>query len=284
MRTATAPDTLADLDEHGFAILRGVLAPEVIAGARDALDRLSSARIARSLADGLIADARADLPFERRLIAIAAQHRDTVPGFFREDLHVPEFFALLAAPALLALGERLLGPEIRIYPNYMARPKLPDDQRMLISWHQDAAYTAGFGVQGAVPADALRTLNVWAPLVPARRANGCMQAIPGSHRLGLVPHAPFQEIHLAIADHALAPHLDRAVDLACDPGDAIVFHNLLFHRGLPNTSDTIRWSVDWRLQDATQPTLRPQRGHLLRSRDPAAAVTTAAGWAAATFA
>ncbi|MBA3847503.1 MAG: phytanoyl-CoA dioxygenase family protein [Planctomycetes bacterium] len=283
MRTPLVPDSLADLDEHGFSILRGVFAPQVIAGVRAALERLSDARIARSLADGLIRDAHPDLGFDRRLIAIAAQHRETVPSFFREDLHAAELFPLLAAPVLLDLGERLLGPEIRIYPNYMARPKLPDDQRMLISWHQDAAYTAGFGVRGAVPADALRTLNIWAPLVPARRANGCMQAIPGSHRLGLVPHAPFQEIHLAIADHVLAPHVARAVDLACDPGDAIVFHNLLFHRGLPNTADTIRWSVDWRLQDATQPTLRPQRGHLLRSHDPAAAISSAAGWAAAAF-
>jgi phytanoyl-CoA hydroxylase len=64
-----------------------------------------------------------------------------------------------------------------------------------------------------------------------------------------------------------------------------VFHNLLFHRGLPNVSGTIRWSVDWRFQDATQPTLRPQAGHLVRSAaTPAAAIADRAAWSAASFA
>jgi ectoine hydroxylase-related dioxygenase (phytanoyl-CoA dioxygenase family) len=192
--------------------------------------------------------------------------------------------SFLLAPALLDIAQRFLGDEVRIYPNYMARPKLPDDNRMLICWHQDAAYTDNFKVQGSAKTIDLRTVNLWSPLVPARHANGCMQFIPASHKLGLVPYHQFQDIHLKINDSALNPLLDRAIDIELDPGDVVMFDNLLFHQGLPNVADTIRWSVDWRLQDATQPTLRPQHGQLVRSRSrPHEAVRDAADWAGRTF-
>lgn len=61
-------------------------------------------------------------------------------------------------------------------------------------------------------------------------------------------------------------------------------HNLLFHQGLPNRADTIRWSLDWRYQDATQPTLRAEAGHLARSHAyPDQVVRDAADWAERTF-
>ena len=57
-----------------------------------------------------------------------------------------------------------------------------------------------------------------------------------------------------------------AVDLACEPGDVVLFSNLLFHRGGFNTSGVVRWSVDWRYQDVARPTHRPRQGHVLRTR------------------
>lgn len=57
-----------------------------------------------------------------------------------------------------------------------------------------------------------------------------------------------------------------------------------FHRGLPNYSSKIRWSVDWRYQDATQPTLRKENGHIARSRrEPTQAVQNADHWASLYF-
>ena len=96
--------------------------------------------------------------------------------------------------------------------------------------------------------------------------------------LGLVP---FHEIHihLEIDDSVLGPLLKDAVNLELDPGDAVLFHNMLFHQGLPNVSNTIRWSADWRLQDSSQPTLRNFNGHTVRSRShPESAVRSAEEW------
>ncbi len=82
----------------------------------------------------------------------------------------------------------------------------------------------------------------------------------------------------------LEPRLAEAVDVECDPGDVVLFSNLLFHMGQDNMSDTVRWSADWRYQDATQSTMRSQRGHLARSKaNPDQVVQSARQWAQLSF-
>jgi ectoine hydroxylase-related dioxygenase (phytanoyl-CoA dioxygenase family) len=126
-------------------------------------------------------------------------------------------------------------------------------------------------------------VNVWSPLVPANEVNGCMQFVPGTHKLGVVPHEG-REHYLEIPETILGRHTPRAVSIPLDPGDVVLFHNLLFHQGLPNRSQGIRWSLDWRYQDATQETLRAEQGHLARSRlHPEQVVRDRADWAARSF-
>jgi phytanoyl-CoA hydroxylase len=266
----------------GYVILRKALSPQIIEGVRQEVKKLVDERLARFKSEGKITDLFENEPFETRLIKAAAQHKDASPACFREDLHRPGLFPFLMNPTLLDVAEEFLGPEIRLYPNYMCRPKLPDDVRTLITWHQDAAYTADFKAKGNV--EELRTVNLWSSIVPARVENGCMQFIPGTHKLGLVPFHQVQEIHLEIDDSELKPRLKDAVNIEMDPGDVVLFHNMLFHQGLPNRSNTIRWSCDWRYQDLTQPTMRPFNGQVARSRsNPEKAVQSAEQWAQLRF-
>jgi len=75
-----------------------------------------------------------------------------------------------------------------------------------------------------------------------------------------------------------------AVNIETEPGDVVLFSNLLFHQGLPNRTKAVRWSSDWRYQDATQPTLRKEKGHLARSRKhPELAVGSAQEWTRLSF-
>ena len=268
--------TPCQFDQQGCVILKGFLEPDVIQGARSELAKLVDQHARKLLAEGKIADAREDEPFETRLARLYENCLDQAPKSFRRELHLAGLFPVFFHPRLLDQVEAFLGPEIRLYPNYTARPKLPEWEGTLVLWHQDGGYT-----QGQV--EALRMLNVWTPLVRARVENGCMQFIPGTHKLGVVPHEQRRH-YLEIAREYLEPRLDQAVAIEVDPGDVVLFHNLLFHRGLPNHSRAIRWSLDWRYQDATQPTLRAERGHIARScRDPASVVSSAAEWARLTF-
>lgn len=261
--------------EQGYAVLRGVVGEECRNAVRAECEVLVEALASRLQAEGRVRETYAGAPFTTRLMLLFSQIPDQTPTTFRQELHRAGFFGLFAHPELLQVAHRVLGPEIRLYPNYSVRPKLPRDPRTEVLWHQDAGYTPG-------EAQVLRMLNVWTPLVPARVANGCMQFVPGSHRQGVVPHER-DEHYLRIPAEVVAA-AGPVVDIEVDPGDVVFFSNLLFHRGLPNEADHVRWSLDFRYQDATQPTLRPTQGHLLRSASrPGEVVRDAAHWAQLRF-
>ena len=267
----------AEFEAQGFVVLRGFLSPNVIDGARREIEGLVDRFIEQLFKAGKLSDRFPDAPFEMRLIHAAAQSPAEMPGQFNKELHLAGLFDVFLNESLLDLVELFLGGEIRLYPNYMCRPKVPDDERMQVLWHQDAAYTASYKIEGRV--ESLRMVNLWAPLVPARVENGCMQFIPKSHTLGLIEHD--QKKHYLEMDRAvLEPLLGSAINVEMDPGDVVLFHNLLFHQGLPNRSTSIRWSFDWRYQDATQPTLRTSKGQIARSRaNPGSAIRNSAQWA-----
>lgn len=266
-----------EFEEQGYTVLRGFLEPEAVQAARSALACLVDQTAKRLLAEGKIAHGFSEEPFETRLYRLYENRLEEAPLNFRRELHLAGLFGVFFHPGLLDRVEAILGPEIRLYPNYTARPKLPEWKGTEVLWHQDGGYTQG-------EAQILRMVNAWTPLVPATVENGCMAFIPGTHRLGLVPHEK-KQYYLEIAAEALAPRLDQAVSVEAEPGDVALFHNLLFHCGLPNRSRAIRWSLDWRYQDAAQPTLRAERGHIARSRrTPASAVQSAAEWAGLSFA
>ena len=233
----------------------------------------------RLKSEGKITDLCEREPFETRLIRVIAQSPTSMMSTLRRELHQPHMFELFGHAPLLDVVEMLLGPEVRLYPNYSVRPKLPENPRTEVPWHQDAGYTQG----GSAETEKLRMVNVWTPLVRATVENGCMQFVPGTHKLGPVPHDK-GPIYLIIKDDWLRPRLKDAVNIEMEVGDIVLFSNLLFHVGLPNRSKQIRWSADWRYQDATQSTLRDHSGHLVRSKlHPEQVVKDSADWVSRRF-
>ena len=269
-------------DEQGYVILQGFLDSSVVAQARSAMEELVEQQAQQLVATGKIASPMHAEPFETRFFRLYEEHLDDAPKSFRRELHLSGLFDLFFNPALLDVVEVLLGPEVRLYPNYTARPKLPEWKGTEVLWHQDGGYTEQVA-EDEESVELQRMVNVWTPLVPARAANGCMQFVPGTHKLGAVPHES-REYYLEIAHESLDPYVKSAVDVELDPGDVVLFQNLLFHRGQPNHSSEIRWSFDWRYQDAIQSTLRKEEGHIARSSsNPDSAVKNAGEWASLTF-
>lgn len=267
---------ITDFNENGFSILQGVLESETLEAAKHECEALVDALALQRHAEGKLTNIFPDAPFEARLIRLYENYPDENPTIFRPELHREGFFGMFAHPTLLELAGVILGPEIRLYPNYSVRPKLPENKRTEVLWHQDAGYTSK-------EADVLRMMNVWVPLVPVDVENGCMEFIPRSHKWGVVPHEK-DEYYLRIHDDYIKPVEAEAVSIEIMPGDVVIFSNLLFHRGLPNRSSHIRWSLDFRYQDARQPTLRTTHGHLLRSHTtPESVVKDAKAWAELEF-
>lgn len=106
-------------------------------------------------------------------------------------------------------------------------------------WHQDYGYW--YKNQFMFP-DQL--LSVLVALTPASKANGCLQVIKGSHKLGRVNHGFAGE--QVGADNVMVENALKTMELVyCElqPGDALFFHSNLLHRSAANLSDEPRWSI-----------------------------------------
>ena len=148
-------------------------------------------------------------------------------------------------------------------------------------WHQDAGLQADGSVSTAPIEERLtafgigKIVNVWTPLVNVNAENGAMKFIPGSQKLGILEHeiggsypgvsnGP-GKYYANVKAQKMSELEHLAVDVLCEPGDVVLFSNILVHRGGQNSSDHIRWSLDWRFQDAAKPTWRTENGHIVRS-------------------
>ena len=267
--------------DDGFVIVPGFLEDTVVEDAISALSNIVDGVAQTLFAGGTIERLFQSEPFESRMIRLFENRLDLAPKSFRRELHVSGLYALFFHSRLLDLVESLIGPEIRLYPNYTARPKLPAWAGTEVLWHQDGGYTTGASSVDAVAT--MHMINVWTPLVSSNVENGCMAFVPRSHLVGLVPHVS-RAHYLEIAPESLDPLKELSIPIELDPGDIVLFDNLLFHCGLPNKSKTIRWSVDWRYQNATEPTNRREKGHIARSSErPATVVSSASEWASLDF-
>src|SRR5689334_10474868 len=109
---------------EGFTVLRRFLEPGAVQAAREALATLVDRHAEMLLAEGKIRHLYAGEPFETRFYRLYAHHLEDAPLNFRRELHLTGLFGIFFHPGLLDKVETILGPEVRLYPNYTARPKL----------------------------------------------------------------------------------------------------------------------------------------------------------------
>lgn len=166
----------------------------------------------------------------------------------------PAIFSLLKNKALLDLVASIVGDEITSNPIQHVRIKPPasrlndNEVRAHITatdWHQDRGVTHS-------DADETKMITVWCAISDATLENGCLQVVPGAHKSGILPHCP--KIQTAIADGFIDEK--QALPLPVKSGGVILFHPLVPHSSLPNTTSGFRWSFDIRYNQTGQPTGR----------------------------
>ncbi len=116
-------------------------------------------------------------------------------------------------------------------------------------WHQDYGYW--YKNQFLFP-DQL--VSVMIALTEANKANGCLQVIKGSHKLGRVNHGFAGEqvgADMVMVEHALKTMEHVYVEI--QPGDALFFHSNLLHRSEANTSDKAKMVNYFLLQFLVKP-------------------------------
>jgi hypothetical protein len=148
-----------------------------------------------------------------------------IQGLENDDL----FATLVRHPLFVEVCARQYGPHTPISLFRAMVMNKPAGQGTDLPWHQDG------GAVWALDRDPLVT--IWVALDRASPENGCMEIVPGSHRLGLLTwHGS------TISDDAAARHCPSTavIPLPVEAGHAVLLHNWLLHRSGVNPSSLLR--------------------------------------------
>ena len=139
----------------------------------------------------------------------------------------PLHLAYMQSPLFREIARHYIGEDVSIFRAMFMNKSA--NQGTVLPWHQDVGF--GWGL------DRNPIITVWTALDDATEANGCMQIVPGGHKVGVVNERHF--ISEADAEaHALEK---RAIYLEAEAGEAILLNNLTPHRsGVNRTSQPRR--------------------------------------------
>jgi ectoine hydroxylase-related dioxygenase (phytanoyl-CoA dioxygenase family) len=143
------------------------------------------------------------------------------------------FGAIARCERVAGGAEALLGGEVYHYHSKLTMKRPGGGGRW--EWHQDYGY---WYQNGCLFPD---MLSVAVALDPATRANGCMQVLKGSHKLGRLEHG--RVAGQTGADPERVEQATRRLELVhceMEPGDALFFHANTLHCSAANLSDQPR--------------------------------------------
>lgn len=207
------PDTAAlvkEYRENGFAVAERLFDPSEVAELNTAITQILD------VADlGSVAEVEpGDNGLARRIWSPTQQHT--------------AFEQAAAHPTLLDHVEALIGPDILFHYSklHLKAPHVGS----VVDWHQDFAY---------YPHTNTDLVTAMLYLDDTTTENSALQAIPGSHLLGLADHYLDGHFRGKVAG-ADAPDPALAVPIEAPAGSVIFIHPLLLHYSSPNRSDRYR--------------------------------------------
>jgi hypothetical protein len=232
---------LTHFRSHGWQIIRGVLDASDIADLRSFLEsemELVIAQIRHAL--NCAPDDDVSLAIERfcamdgNYNSLATDLRYALAGQYplkvRLDEHIREVCRSQSLRSILNLvfpGERL-----RLHMPPMARFVLPNNLLAGVPPHQDISYNRHLS----------NFVTVWVPLVEVDDRCGGVSIFDGTAELP----EQLNELNRTVWLPAIEDLGYSKVACHMRPGDLLLFTPLVVHESLPNTSDRVRFSVDFR--------------------------------------
>ena len=164
-------------------------------------------------------------------------------------VRLESFQELAQSPEVLAVLEAVCAGPVQVWEQQLIRLVYPDPEAEAAQGtgpHQDGDPKLGY--------KAGRFYTCWISLMEIDQTVGGLAVAPGSHRLGLLESAGTVASSSGQQGRQAGYGLDpsRLSWATADflPGSAVLFHCRTAHRGLPNRSDRIRLSCDFRYQPA----------------------------------
>ena len=213
--------------EHGALVVRGLMAPYVAqiradmeAAAAQALKYVDQARkIPEGWAgvDGtLFLPAPKNYTRDKQIMVLACSYSSSA-AFFRSAFD----------DKAVDIASAILGPDVELFLNGQCLYKEPVGGHAK-NLHQDAAY---FEHRFEGPVGVLNYA------VDTNLENGALHVIPGTHRMGVLPHVDTSS-HLGLDEREWP--WERALPICGSAGDAIFFHVKTVHGSKPNFSNAAR--------------------------------------------
>lgn len=205
--------------EQGYLVIPELLGGRILARLRSAL-----AEVLRS-AKGVTRNTR-------KFLVVKGPDKGYCVKRVRDPIkHHQAFYDLVFHPRILDVVENLIGPNIQLQQSRLIlKPRAPD---VWFDWHQDYP---------AFPHTNFDLLIVTVYLDDSTPDNGCLTVIPGSHRLGPLPHrftfegAPRTEI----VDESVVTDRARWLQTPVPAGGIEVHHGNLLHSSAANLTDRPR--------------------------------------------
>lgn len=204
-------EILRQFDKDGFYIFRNVLDQDLVAEANEHVKWLTN------------------------------RYPDLRPEHFHHPLIRNDAFwvRLVTDERILDLAEVFLGSSLACFTaHYICKP--PRDGQPVL-WHQDGAYW---------DLEPMAALGVWLAVDASTTENGCLQMIPGSHRLPIQPPSLRNDkpnmLSSEVSASIVQEWLDKAgtVPVELQPGDISVHHPNILHWSAENRSDKRRCGLD----------------------------------------
>jgi hypothetical protein len=203
-------DQIESFRRDGFAVVRGLLAPEEIERVTGWVDELAA-----------LPEIPGKSMFYYEASVLDPDQRVLSRIEYFADFH-DRLGPLMRGPELLGRSAELFGAEAILFKEKV-NFKLPGGQGF--EPHQDAQ--AGWQDYGDLHITAMITID------RASEENGCLEIAAGHHKRGLIGELwkPMTEAQLGGIDF---------VKLPTEPGDAVFFDSFAPHRSAPNRSDQRR--------------------------------------------
>ncbi|MDE2994294.1 MAG: phytanoyl-CoA dioxygenase family protein [Chloroflexota bacterium] len=210
-------------EEDGYFVVEGLVSP---AACQRFIQRLDDYAHTRRPVPAGLAIQREPRVARGTLQAAPGEDVRKISGVARGD---DLFGALVVQPEIVRIIQELTSPNVKLFrADVLMKPAGVGSAKGM---HQDSPYW---------PIEPMALWSCWLPFDPSLLENGCMTAIPGSHKRGPLPHVRVTDDYI-IPDKHYEP--DDVVAIPMEPGSGLFFHSLLLHGTAENRSALPRRAI-----------------------------------------
>ena len=221
------------MERDGYLFISGLLPA-------DTVERLRLKQLGIGLEEGWVS---ADAPLEDGVADLNGFGVEPEPEYMRvigRMTSLQEFYALVQHPNLIGMFERMFGESVLPHAKVIGRCLFPQREAFTTPPHQDYVFIRGTA----------ETYTAWIPLQDLPPEMGGLQIAAGSHKNGIYDYKP------ALGAGGMGinePLQDSWVNNPFKQGDALIFHSMVVHKGVPCTGERLRLSIDARYQRLSEP-------------------------------